>query len=290
MKFASHKNADIFFDFYMSQLNTVDDIKSYWNCKHRIVHLEEFRDLSLHYHSQMLQSLSTKVEIDFESRVDFINLNKKIDMLDKKLQKIIINMQSQKNRARREELYWKKRQLVSEEFSKWQKIQTHKVIVKTKNDASSIASRSSYFNRVRRLNSSRDRLAFSLFFHVFLRSSQDQTTFQDMITLCTNNSSVTYRSNLRSRNDCCFVTRCAWKMKRYIACFFHFRLDCLNWLWYNIDIIFRWNHIYHCYRIDFINKYNFAELCFQCDKWFTNNLKWHEHCHNHLENFKIFSI
>lgn len=164
------------------------------------------------------------------------------------------------------------------------------MIVKTKNDAFLIANRSNYFNQIRRLNSSRNRLAFSLFFHVFLRSSQDRMTFQNMITLCTNNSFVIYRSSLKSKNDCCLVARCARKMKKYVVCFFHFRFDYLNWLWYNIDITFKWNHIYHCYKADFINKYDFAELCFQCDKWFTNNLKWHKHCHNHFEIFEIFSI
>ena len=211
-------------------------------------------------------------------------------MLDKKLQSVIINMQNQKNQARREELYWKKRQFVSEKLSKWQKIQTHKMIVKTKNDAFSVASRSIYFNRVRRLDSSRDRFAFSLFFHVSLRSPQGRTAFQNMITLCTNNPSMAYCTNLKPKNDYCPITKCARKMKKYAAFLFHFRFDYLDWLWYSIDITFKWNHIYHCYKADFINKYNFAELCFQCDKWFTNNLEWHKHCHNHFENFEIFSI
>lgn len=169
MKFAKHKNANTYFDFYMSQINTINDIKNYWNHKRRIVHFEEFRELLLHYHSQMLQSLSIKIEIDFESRVDFVNLSKEIDIFNEKLQNVVLNKQSQKNRARREKLYWKKRQFVSEELSKWQKIQTHKVSINAKNDAFSIANRSSYFNRIHRLNSSRDRFASSLFFHAFLR-------------------------------------------------------------------------------------------------------------------------
>ena len=111
-----------------------------------------------------------------------------------------------------------------------------------------------------------------------------------MITLCTNNFCVIYRSSLRPKNDCCFAAKCARKMQKYVVCFFHFRFDCLNWLWYSIDIIFKWNHIYHCYKTDFINKYRFAELCFQCDKWFPNNLKWYKHCHNQFENFETFSI
>jgi hypothetical protein len=53
----------------------------------------------------MLQSLSIKVEVDLESRVDFVNLNKEIDMLSEKLQNVVLDKQSQKNRARREKLY-----------------------------------------------------------------------------------------------------------------------------------------------------------------------------------------
>ena len=228
MKFAGHKNADTFFGSYMPQLSTVDGIGSYWNRKHRTVHLEGFRGLSLHYHPQMLQSLQAKVEADLESRVGFANLNKEIDMLGKKLQGVIIDMQSQKDRARREELYWKKRQLVSEELSKWQEIQTHKATVNAENDASPVASRPSYFNRVRRLDPPRDRLASSLFLHVSLRSPQGRTALQDMITLCTDNPPVAYRASLRPKDGRCPVARCARKMERYVACLPHFKLDCLD--------------------------------------------------------------
>jgi hypothetical protein len=54
--------------------------------------------------------------------------------------------------------------------------------VNAENEASSVASRPSYFNRVRRLDPPRDRLASSLFHHVSLRSPQGRTTLQDMIT------------------------------------------------------------------------------------------------------------
>lgn len=228
MKFAGHKNADTFFGSYMPQLSTVDGIGSYWNRKRRTVHLEGFRGLSLHYHPQMLQSLPAKVEADLESRVDFTNLNKEIDMLGKKLQGVMIDMQSQKDRARREELYWKKRQLVSEALSKWQEIQTYKVSVNAENDASPVASRPSYFNRVRRLDPPRDRLASSLFLHVSLRSPQGRTALQDMITLCRDNPPVAYRPSLRPKDGCCPVAGCARKMERYVACLPHFRLACLD--------------------------------------------------------------
>ena len=178
----------------------------------------------------MLQFLSTKIEINFENRVDFVNFNKKINLLDKKLQNVIINMQNQKHQIRQKKLYWKKCQFLFEKFNKWQKVQTHKIIVKIKNDAFLIANRLNYFNCVHRLNVPRDWFAFSLFFHVSLRSPQGRTTFQNIITLCMNNFSVIYRSSLKLKNDRCSVTKYARKMKKYIVCFFYFRFDCLNWL------------------------------------------------------------
>ena len=217
MKFAGHKNADTFFGSYMPQLSTVDGIASYWNLKRRTVHLEGFRGLSLHYHPQMLQSLPAKVEADLENRVDFADLNKEIAMLGEKLRGVTLEEQSQEDRARREELYWKKRQLVSEELSKWQEIQTHKV-GSNEDEASPVASRPSYFNRIRRLDPSRDRLASSLFLHIPLRSPQGRIALQDMITLCKHNPPVAYRPSLRPKNGCCPVPKCAREMGRYVVC------------------------------------------------------------------------
>ncbi|KAL2044983.1 hypothetical protein N7G274_002758 [Stereocaulon virgatum] len=57
MKFTGHNNADTFFGSYAPELSTVDGMASYWNKKRRTVHLESFRGLSLHHHSQLLQSL-----------------------------------------------------------------------------------------------------------------------------------------------------------------------------------------------------------------------------------------
>ena len=45
----------------------------------------------------MLQSLSVKIEADLKNCVDFADLNKEIDILDEKLQNVILKEQSQKN-------------------------------------------------------------------------------------------------------------------------------------------------------------------------------------------------
>ena len=105
---------------YTPELNTVDGMVSYWNKNRRTVHLEGFRGLSLHHHPQLLQSLPAKVEADFDNCSDFISVNQEIEMLGEKLRSIKTEDKAQFVRVRWEELYWRKRQFVSEELSKWQ--------------------------------------------------------------------------------------------------------------------------------------------------------------------------
>ena len=216
MKFAGHNNADTFFGSYMPQLSTVDGISSYWNRKRRTVHLEGFRGLSLHCYPQMLQSLPAKVEADLEMRADFIAISQEIDALKEKLTQIPVKNESQLDRARREELYWRKRQLVSEELNKWQQIQPRKITSDTEDEAPQVANLPSYFNRIRRLDPSRDRLASLLFLNAPLRSVEGRTALQDMITLCKENPQVAYRPSLRPKHGHCPVSKCAQDMDRFV--------------------------------------------------------------------------
>ena len=213
MKFAGHNNADTFLGSYMPQLSTVDGISSYWNRKRRTVHLEGFRGLSLHYHPQILQSLPAKVESDLESRADFNAINQEIEALGQKFRRLSID---DKSRARREELYWRKRQLVSEELNKWQEIQPRKITANAGDEAPQVASLPSYFNRVRRLDPPRDRLASSLFLDAPLRSPQGRGALQDMIMLCRENPQVAYRPSLRPKNGRCPMAKCARDVDRFV--------------------------------------------------------------------------
>ena len=135
MKFAGHNNPDTFFGSYAPELSTVDGMASYWNKKRRTVHLEGFRGLSLHHHPQLLQSLPAKVEANLDNCTEFVSINKEIEILGERLRGIILEDETQPARARREELYWRKRQLVSEELSKWQKIQPRKIASNTEDEA-----------------------------------------------------------------------------------------------------------------------------------------------------------
>jgi hypothetical protein len=156
MKFLNHNDSDTFFGSYAPALSTVDQMETYWNNKRCDVHLEGFRDLSLHHHSQLLQSLSAKVKVNLNNCFDFVVISGEIRMLEEKLGRITAQSESQKARAWRDELYWRKLQLVFEQLSKWQRIQSCKIVSTMKHEAPQVASLSSYFSRVRRLDSSRD--------------------------------------------------------------------------------------------------------------------------------------
>ena len=56
----------------------------------------------------MLQSLPAKVETDLEERADFIAIEREIEALKEKLGRVAVKDESQPDRARREELYWRK--------------------------------------------------------------------------------------------------------------------------------------------------------------------------------------
>ena len=295
MKFAGHNNPDTFLGSYMPQISTVDGISSYWNRKRRTVHLEGFRGLSLHHHPQMLQSLPAKVEADLESRVEFIAINQEIEALGEKLRRF---SSDDKSWSRREELYWRKRQLVSEELNKWREIQP-KTATAVEDEAPQVASLPNFFNRVRRLDPPRDRLASSLFLDAPLRSPQGRSALQDMIMLCKENPRVAYRPGLRPKNGRCPVAKCAQDMDRYVSLprlgILKRSLDVqqltdISFNNYSISVGNRWNHVYRCYKTELENEHGFAELCFQCDEWMTSGQRWQKHCQHHLNNLESLPI
>ena len=162
----------------------------------------------------MLQSLPAKVEADLEMREDFIAIEQEIEALRKKLRRVSTKDESQSDRARREELYWRKRQLVSEELNKWQKTQSRKITADTDSEAPIVASLPNYFNRIRRLDPPRDRLASLLFVEAPLRSIEGRRALEDMISLCRENPQVAYRPSLRPKDGRCPVSGCAREMDR----------------------------------------------------------------------------
>ncbi|KAG9773168.1 hypothetical protein KCU88_g5872, partial [Aureobasidium melanogenum] len=283
MKFAGHENSDTFFGSYMPQISTVDGQSSYWGKARRTVYLEGFRGLSLQHHPQMLQSLPAKVEANLKGRADFIALNEEIESLGERIRRLPVGHDGQRERTRREELYWQKRQMVSEELSRWQEIQPRKVNQDTEAEASPVASLPSFFSRVRRLDPPRDRLASSLFLDVPLRSLEGRAALQDMITLCQENPKVAYRPSLRPENGRCPVSVCAVEMGSERRPADHVDFDSLR-------LAARWDHIYRCHKASLAARHGTAELCFQCDEWITGKQGWREHCRRHLNDLESLPV
>ena len=174
----------------------------------------------------------------------------------------------------------------------------HVRLTHIKNAAPQVASSSSYFNCICSLNSLCDKLTFMLFLNIFLCSLQDWSTLQNMITLCEDNLWVVYCSSLWSKSNHCLTFWCAQKMYKFIYLFsLIFSItqlceltNCTLFNIYSIDVADRWEHIYHCHKTDLKSRYDFAELCFQCNKWIIIETEWFEHCQCHLNNLKTLSV
>jgi hypothetical protein len=132
----------------------------------------------------MLQTLPAKVEVDLAMRADFVEIEAEIKKVERKIQGEEDD-ESQSARIRRDELYRQKVLWISEELKKWQKMQRHNI--KVDPDGVAVASLSSYFKRIRRLDSRRDWLATSLFLEEPLRSVEGRRALEDMIRLCKEN-------------------------------------------------------------------------------------------------------
>jgi len=183
-------------------MSTIDGAASYWGLKPRTIYFETFRGMSLQWHPQMEQSLPAKVQDNLAQRPDFVALNEQIKDLGEELKGLTVGDEIRTARSRRDELYLQRRQLMSDELNKWQKLQSRKAM----DDNFPVASRPSFFNRIRRLDPPRDRLASTLFLCVPLRSKEGRSALRNMIKLYKGNPKVTYRPSLRPSNG-----RCQWQ-------------------------------------------------------------------------------
>jgi hypothetical protein len=67
----------------------------------------------------MAQSLPAKVEHDLAERLDFVALSEKIYSLNEKLSSLTLKDEIRTIRGRRDELYFKRSQLMSNKLIKW---------------------------------------------------------------------------------------------------------------------------------------------------------------------------
>lgn len=109
---------------------------------------EIFRGMSLQWSPQMEQSLPAKVMADLAQRTDFVALSEESTSLGGKLKPLVKEDEIKALCNHRDEVYQRRRQLMSDELQKWQRLQPRNILDKQ----ASVMSLPSFFNRVRRLD------------------------------------------------------------------------------------------------------------------------------------------
>jgi hypothetical protein len=160
-----------------------------------------------------MQSLPAKRQYDLESRADFVQITKELDDLHAEKEKTVTSESLQALEFRQRDLYRQKRQLVDTELRSWQEDQSW--LPGTTQD---VDGKSMYFDRVRKLDPPRDRLATHLFLDVPLRSEIGGIVIQDMIQLCKGAPEVAYRPSCMPKEGRCPVNDCAKEMERWVRC------------------------------------------------------------------------
>ncbi|KAH0542349.1 hypothetical protein FGG08_003287 [Glutinoglossum americanum] len=252
MKFAGHIDSSTFLNSYMAQISTVDGQASFLGQKLRGDHIEDLRGMSLRRHPQLWHSLPAKIRCDLECRSDLIALQKDIDTLTEK----IVQEGSKQDRVFRQQLYDKKRRIITIELRKQQALQPRRLKSHTAHETHLEDFRRTLFSRTHHLMPERSRLASYLLLPVALRSPEGRCVLADLISLCTQDSRVAYQSSLQPKMGNCPVPKCLLRTDRtYLE-----------------------------------SRYGFAQLCFQCDKWITDEAKWDQHCQSHLDKPELLPL
>jgi hypothetical protein len=167
--------------------------------------------MSLQWSPQMEQSLPAKVMADLAQRPDFVALSEEILGLGEKLKLLVEEDEIKALCNRRNEVYQHRRQLMFYELQKWQKLQP-----RIPNTQATVMSLPSWFNRIRRLDPARDKLASLLFLKVPLRSEEGRSAIRNMINLYKENPKVAYRPSLQPKNGHCPEATCALLMESFV--------------------------------------------------------------------------
>ncbi|QKX62582.1 uncharacterized protein TRUGW13939_09743 [Talaromyces rugulosus] len=269
MQFAGQRDPKIFNKSY-NHKNRVSGVDSYWGRPRREDHLQEIRASNLKYKPQLLHWLPAKQRYDLEHGPEFVSIAQELaDLQHEKQQEGLTGQEVCNLTARQGRLYEEKRQLIQMALKAWQEDPQS---MPPGNKTGVMDPQTIFFERTRRLDPVRDRLAENLFLDVPLRSETGDMVIEDMIRLCKGAPEVAYRPSCRPTDKGqCLVEDCGENMERL-------RPDQ------------RWPHVYKCYREDLIRQHGFAQLCYICDEWILGRPPWIEHCTGHLEQPETLPI
>jgi hypothetical protein len=211
MQFAGQKDPKIFNKSY-NHKNRVSGVDSYWGRKKREDHLSEIRVGNLPFDPQLSHRLPAQQRYELEQTPAFRDISRELEDLQFEKQKDPPIQEICDRNKIQSKLYEAKRQLIREALAEWQK---NAKGAPTATQESSPYTQS-MFERTRRLDPVRGRLAENLFLDVPLRSETGSMVIKDMILLCRGAPEVAYRPSCQptEKGQC---PECATDMDRYVG-------------------------------------------------------------------------
>ncbi|KIW79865.1 hypothetical protein Z517_06480 [Fonsecaea pedrosoi CBS 271.37] len=268
MKFAAHRNPRTLVGHYLDNTSNVDGAAVFLGLQPRRDLTEDFRSASMKRNPDLPQSIPSKSLDELKHRPQFVALCEQIEDLSLQLTADITEEERKALKAKRRQAYDRRQLLVDEELENCRKVERR--VQTTQSEADDHGDwRRSYFNRVvRHMVPERDRLARTLPLAVPLRSPEGISTLRDLVALRANDSRVAYQEVLRPTGDSCPVSSCNRSIK-------------------DVAVKDRWKHIYWCSKGHHTKQFGFAEFCFRCSRWITNENDWEIHCQTHIDNLDV---
>ncbi|EEP83037.1 predicted protein [Uncinocarpus reesii 1704] len=160
MKFASQASSHVFGKSYAHPISEVDGQATYLGIARRESHIKNGRAMTMHHHPQLWRSLPAKLEFEFESREDIIQLNGKIENLA--LQIPANDAEQRQIQSERQSLYNQKNRLYMEALRHQQKAQPTGLLESGNPQPKTDVDKHTFFHYARRVMPERDLLADAL--------------------------------------------------------------------------------------------------------------------------------
>ncbi|KAJ5741093.1 Zinc finger C2H2 [Penicillium malachiteum] len=252
MKFAGHINRDTYGKAYAHPLSEIDGPANYLGIASPQEHIQNRRGMGLYHNSSSPQLLPAKAEYEFLARDDISELDNLLAKLSTQLATAGPE-ERRKIQLEQKNLYSQKRFLYNEELQRARQ--------RSEGQHGSLFTESMFHYR-KRVMPHRDFLAATLPCKIGLRSSNGTKALQALESLCSETERISYRNSLSPIDNACPCGK---------------RMD-------ELQDHRKWLHLYRCYSKQYRLNHRFAEMCFECDLWFTCKHDWEIHCQEHLDN------
>ncbi|KAK0723474.1 hypothetical protein B0T26DRAFT_675041 [Lasiosphaeria miniovina] len=240
---------------YLGTMNTVDGAASYLGMDIRNDLTEDFRSATMRWNSDLPLELSAKGREELEQNEEYATLSRLIERLYLQINDENTPEEArQRLREQRNLAYSKRRRLERSKLRECQQKQP-KVYPTGRKAHEENDWRRDHFLRVLHMMPERRRLFRTLSLRVPLRSLQGISALRDLITLRESDCRVAYQDVLKPKSGRCPNLSCNMDME-------------------SIPAKKRWKHTYRCSEMFYEKTCGFAQFCFLCSCWITNQKAW----------------